>query len=151
MGRRWFIFLTLPVGHWGKSGQQPALFSGLLILLSYTILDYTTHTELGPPTSIIIQENSIQGCPQASLVEAFSCLNFPHPKWPCSFYEVNIKLASTSITMLPLYFWHTLPGRLVYWCDFSLSIEEASIYFSLIFFPPSLGFWLLHCFPTTAK
>jgi hypothetical protein len=55
---------------------------GLLTLLSYTTQEYflrhrewnggsTTHSGLGPLTSIINQENALQSCLQASLMEAF--------------------------------------------------------------------------------
>ena len=39
----------------------------------------SAHSELGPPTSIINQENALWACPQAGLVGTFSQLRFPRP------------------------------------------------------------------------
>lgn len=76
-----FITLHIPAHQWRKSGQEPKQRPwgstaywfgphGLLWVLSYTTQDYLvrggiTHRELGLPTSIINQENTLQNCLQS--------------------------------------------------------------------------------------
>ena len=57
---------------------------GLLSLVSYSTQDHlprdsTAHSEMGPPTSLINQENVPQACSQVNLLEAFSQRRFPFP------------------------------------------------------------------------
>lgn len=59
---------------------------GLPGLCFYTIHDHlhsgsTTHSGLGPPTSIISWEPVPIGYPQASLLRTFSELRLPFPRW----------------------------------------------------------------------
>lgn len=58
---------------------------GFLSLVSYMIQNHlprggNTHNGLGLPMSIINQENNLQTCPQAKLMEEFSLLWFPLPR-----------------------------------------------------------------------
>ena len=83
-GREWCVWLTFP-------GYSPPLelwvgtmesyywlaFTGFLSLLSYTAQTYpprdgAAHSGLGPPTSIITQDNTPQIWPQANLMEVFN-------------------------------------------------------------------------------
>ena len=61
------------------------LLHDLLSQLPYSTQDHqpmcgTAHSELGPPTSIISQENARQICLLANLIETLAQLRFPLPK-----------------------------------------------------------------------
>ena len=64
-----------------ETKEEWLALQGLLRLLSYTqdhlLRSGTTHSELGPPISIINQENVPQTCLQTSLTETFSQWRFP--------------------------------------------------------------------------
>ena len=73
-------------------------------MLSYTIQDHltssaTSHTELGPPTLIINQENAPQSCLQANLMEAVSQLQ-----------SLFLQMSRFVLTETNL---HTLPAELL--------------------------------------
>jgi hypothetical protein len=63
-----------------------ACFPDLLSLFSYTTQDYlprggTTHSGLGPPTSIINQDSVPHICPQASPIETVSQMRSHLTRW----------------------------------------------------------------------
>jgi hypothetical protein len=68
---------------------------GLFSLLSYRTQDHqprdgTTHNVLGPPTSIINQENGPTDLPTGNLMEVFSQLNLLFPEVSCVTVTENI-------------------------------------------------------------
>jgi hypothetical protein len=69
----------------GKNTDWLATPVYILSLPSYSTQDHlpsggTTHNELGPPTSVISQENLPQTCSQAELVESALQMSFTLPK-----------------------------------------------------------------------
>lgn len=71
----------------------------ILLLQDHLPRGGTTHSRLGPLTSIVSQENALMACSRDSLVEEYSQRSFPQND--SRLYHADIKLASTPSTSWP--------------------------------------------------